>query len=117
MEIEEAIDLIRFTLSNHSKQNWVDLGCGEGVFTIALASLLPKASMIKAIDLDTKALKKIPGEANGVVIEKVVADFTSESIAFRELDGIIMANSLHYVKDKESFVRRMFESLKLSGNF
>lgn len=117
MGIEEAIDLIRFTPSNHPKQVWADFGCGEGVFTSALASLLPEGSTIKDIDLDRRALRKMPAESNGVVIEKVVGDFTSDAIVFHEMDGIIMANSLHYVKDKERFVRRMFEALKVGGNF
>jgi trans-aconitate methyltransferase len=117
MGIKEAINLIRFTTSNNSTQVWVDLGCGDGVFTRALANLLPKGSLIHAIDIDGKAIRKIPDEYEGVVIEKSVMDFTSDAIVLNQLDGIIMANSLHYVKEKESFVTRMFGSLKLGGDF
>jgi SAM-dependent methyltransferase len=115
--IKEAIDLIRFPVSNNSKQIWADLGCGDGLFTRALASLLPKGSSIQAIDIDEKAMRKIPNEFEGLGIEKSVMDFASDAIAFHQLDGIIMANSLHYVKDKESFLIRMIDSLKTGGQF
>ncbi|MGZ3938469.1 MAG: class I SAM-dependent methyltransferase [Flavisolibacter sp.] len=117
MGIKEAIDLIRFTQRDNSRQIWADLGCGEGVFTKALASLLPGGSSIHAIDLDKRVIRKIPAEYEGVSIEKSVMDFTSDTIAFQQMDGIMMANSLHYVKDKEAFVTRMIDSLKPGGYF
>lgn len=117
MEIREAINLIRFTPTNEPIQIWADLGCGNGVFTKALASLLPDGSWIHAIDLDASAIRQIPDEYNGIGIEKSVMDFTSEGIVFHQMDGIIMANSLHYIKDKEPFVRRMMEALKSEGLF
>ncbi|MGZ3852262.1 MAG: class I SAM-dependent methyltransferase, partial [Flavisolibacter sp.] len=117
MGIKEAIDLIRFTQRDNPRQIWADLGCGEGVFTKALASLLPGGSSIHAIDLDKRVIRKIPAEYEGVSIEKSVMDFTSDTIAFQQMDGIMMANSLHYVKDKEAFVTRMIDSLKPGGYF
>lgn len=117
MGIKEAIELIKFTPGDQSMQIWADLGCGEGVFTKALATLLPAGSLIRAIDLDEKAIKKIPGEFEGVVIEKTVMDFTSRSVVFQQMDGILMANSLHYIKDKASFLARTIHSLKPNGHF
>jgi 2-polyprenyl-3-methyl-5-hydroxy-6-metoxy-1,4-benzoquinol methylase len=117
MEISEAIDLIRFNPGNNRKQKWADLGCGDGLFTKALASLLSDGSSIHAIDRDKRAIRKIPDEYEGVIIEKSVMDFTSEEVVFQEMDGFIMANSLHYVKDKQPFVIRMLDSLKVGGLF
>ena len=117
MKLQDAIDLIRFAPGNEQKQVWADLGCGNGLFTCALASLLPGHSMIHAIDADKKAIREIPNSYNGVRIEKSVLDFTSDSIVFHQLDGIMMANSLHYVKEKEPFLKRMIASLKIGGYF
>jgi len=117
MEIHEAIDLIRFTLTKEQIQIWADLGCGSGLFTRALASLLPEGSWIHAIDTDEKTIREIPDSYNGVRIEKSILDFTSNSIVFNQMDGIMMANSLHYVKEKEPFLKRMLESLKIDGYF
>lgn len=117
MEIQEAIDLIRFTPTKEQIQTWADLGCGRGLFTKALTSLLPKGSRIHAIDADEKTIREIPDSYNGIGIEKSVLDFTSDSIVFHQMDGIMMANSLHYVKEKEPFLRKMMESLKIGGYF
>ena len=117
MEIHEAIDLIQFTPGNEQNQVWADLGCGNGLFTKALASLLPGGSIIQAIDADKKAIREIPDSCNGVGIEKSVLDFTSDSLVFHRMDGVMMANSLHYVKEKETFLKRMTASLKIGGYF
>ena len=117
MELHEAIDLIRFTPGKEQNQFWGDLGCGSGLFTMALASLLPGGSSIHAIDADRKAIREIPDSYNGIGIEKFVLDFTSDSLVFDQVDGIMMANSLHYVKEKETFLRRMITSLKIGGYF
>ena len=117
MEIREAIDLIRFTPAKEQVQTWADLGCGAGVFTRALASLLPEGSRIHAIDTDEKAIAKIPDSCHEVDIEKTVLDFTSNNVVLSQVDGIMMANSLHYVKEKEPFLKRMMDALKTGGYF
>jgi trans-aconitate methyltransferase len=116
LEIKEAIDLISFPVKE-GVQTWADLGCGSGLFTKALASLLPKNSTVHAVDVDAKALQKIPKEYNGVRLETSVMDFSSGAFPFHQLDGILMANSLHYVKDKELFLSRMMDALKEGGYF
>jgi trans-aconitate methyltransferase len=117
MEIKEAIDLIRFTAGKEPNQDWADLGCGNGLFTRALASLLPAGSRIHAIDADEKVIREIPGLYNGVAIEKSALDFTSGSVVFHQMNGIMMANSLHYVEEKEPFLKRMIASIKIGGYF
>jgi len=117
MELKNAIDLIRFNPRVEENQKWADLGCGTGLFTKALANLLPKGSHIHAIDADKNAIKQIPVAYKGIHIESSVGDFTDEAFQFEEMDGIMMANSLHYVKDKENFLKRMINSLSVAGYF
>jgi SAM-dependent methyltransferase len=97
---------------------WADLGCGDGTFTRALAHLLVPGSVVHAVDLDNAALRNIPAETQGVRIATHRADFTRAPWPFEErLDGILMANSLHYVRDQESFIRQCDERLKAGGRF
>jgi trans-aconitate methyltransferase len=84
---------------------WADLGCGDGTFTIALADLLASGSVIHAIDLDGSALRRIPSTRKGVGITTHRGDFTKQAWPFADVDGILMANSLHYVENQESFIR------------
>jgi trans-aconitate methyltransferase len=116
LELKDAIDLIRFS-TNENVQTWADFGCGSGLFTKALASLLPHGSRIHAIDVDEKAIQKIPKEYNVVSIETSVMDFSLGVFPFHEIDGILMANSLHYVKAKEPLLNQMMNALKDNGCF
>jgi trans-aconitate methyltransferase len=83
---------------------WADLGCGVGTFTLALAALLAAGSTIHAMDRDGAALRKIPSAFNGVRVSTHRGDFTDQTWPFADLDGILMANSLHYVADQATFI-------------
>jgi ubiquinone/menaquinone biosynthesis C-methylase UbiE len=96
---------------------WADLGCGDGTFTVALAALVGSGSTIHVIDRDRAALKRIPPAPNGVRITTHHADFTDHPWPFADLDGILMANSLHYVEDQAAFIRRCDDYMKSRGRF
>jgi len=117
MQLKEAVQLIHNNLiSKRNKQVWTDLGCGSGTFTKALASLLLENSLIYAIDKSRIDLDRIPAQFEKVTIKKILADFTKEEFP-NNLDGILMANSLHYVKEKDLFIRKMGTHLKNEGCF
>ena len=117
MELSQAISLIQSKhILKNEKQTWADLGCGSGVFTNALAHLLKDDSKIFAVDKNASALKNLP-EFHSVSIEKMEADFITEELNIEKLDGILMANSLHYVKDKLSFIKNIERHFKGKGRF
>jgi SAM-dependent methyltransferase len=88
---------------------WAELGAGEGNFTRALAEVLGPGAHITAIDKDARALKAIGGG-----IETRVADFT-RPLDLDELDGILMANSLHYVRDTQPVLEGVLKMLRPGG--
>jgi hypothetical protein len=57
-------------------------------------------------------LNEIPNELNECRIEKIQLDFINDKLPFINLDGLLMANSLHYVKDKLSFFSNVNVYLK-----
>ena len=83
---------------------WADLGCGDGTFTVALADLLAPGSVIHAMDRNRAALRRIPSHRRDVRVHTHLGDFI-EPWPFGSVDGILMANSLHYVANQEAFVR------------
>jgi ubiquinone/menaquinone biosynthesis C-methylase UbiE len=118
MEPAEAINMLANEHLNFpGAQQWADLGCGSGTFTLALAGLLHPQSMIYAMDMNERNIKQIPTHYNKVTIEKITGDFNQQDIIFKNLDGILMTNSLHYVKDKASFIKRTSAWLKEDGCF
>jgi len=96
---------------------WADLGCGDGTFTRALAELLVAGSTIHAIDQDRSALRRIPSVHAGVRITTHRGDFTSQPWPFIGLDGVLMANSLHYVADPAAFFRACESHMKRPRRF
>jgi ubiquinone/menaquinone biosynthesis C-methylase UbiE len=94
---------------------WADLGSGEGAFTLALADLVGPGSHITAVDRDGGALRYLERDRfPGVEIETKVGDFT-RPLALSNLDGIVMANSLHFVRDKEPVLESVREMLRPGG--
>ncbi|RBL90676.1 class I SAM-dependent methyltransferase [Chitinophaga flava] len=113
MELQDAIQLIQHT---YSPGTWADLGCGSGLFTYALANLLPVGSTIYAIDKSPVHLASHPNPAHNRIIPQQL-DFMVEDLPATQLEGILMANSLHYVKDKPALLSRLIRHLSPQGKF
>lgn len=112
MNSTEARQLIEAAIPDKTTATWADLGCGAGTFTYAVADLLGDESKIWAVDKLTQHL----GEKRGAVeIEFLQADIEQQSLPLKELDGIIMANTLHYIKDQAGFLQHLHSYLKDSG--
>jgi ubiquinone/menaquinone biosynthesis C-methylase UbiE len=98
---------------------WADFGAGSGAFTLALRELIGPHANIYAVDKDQRALRdlekahreKFTTSQNTHIVR---ADF-SGALSLPPLDGIVMANSLHYFKDQEKILRHVRSFLKLNG--
>ena len=97
---------------------WADLGSGEGAFTLALADLLGPGGTIHSIDRDGRALRvqerAIRDAFAGVTLRPLVADFAAP-LDLPPLDGIVMANSLHFERDKLAVLRLARRYLRPAG--
>jgi ubiquinone/menaquinone biosynthesis C-methylase UbiE len=114
MQQSEAIALIKKGITGEYPQHWADLGCGTGTFTLALASLLPPESFITAID---KSHQHLPAISNGIKIDFRKADFVNEPITLSPLDGMLMANSLHFVANKVKLIQQLESVFKNNPKF
>lgn len=100
---------------NLHKQLWIDLGAGSGTFTTTLAKLLGVQSTVYAIDKDKGSLTEIVQPENGAKIITQVDDFMRDDFQIPVVDGILMANALHYVKDQYSFLTKIKDRLRNGG--
>ncbi len=117
MNSQDAIALIQDkNIFSGTKTVWADLGCGTGLFTYALASLLNEESIIFAIDKNISSFKTI-SSMKGVTINKIELNFESDDLPFDSLDGILMANSLHFVKNKKRIIEKMKSYLSANSCF
>ena len=101
---------------------WADLGSGRGAFTLALAELLGPTGTIWSVDRDahlleeqTACLRALPAD-RALSVHPLVGDFT-HPLALPPLDGIVMANSLHFVADPGPVLGRIVSLLRPGGRF
>jgi len=98
---------------------WADLGAGSGAFTLALRELIGAEATIFAVDKDRARLAELEdawrarfGDVRGLHLLNV--DF-SRALNLPPLDGIVMANSLHFFRDKRKILEHVGTLLKPDG--
>lgn len=119
MDHTDHVNLLRPAHLTPGSQ-WADLGAGSGAFTLALRELLGPDSDIHAVDTDRPRLAELQRTwqtrfgADTSRLHLLPADFT-RPLAIPPLDGVLMANSLHFFKEKQSLLHHVQSLLKPGG--
>jgi ubiquinone/menaquinone biosynthesis C-methylase UbiE len=98
----------------------LDVGCGPGFFTTALAGLAGDSGKVIAADLQEGMLEQLRNKIIGTELEKriLLHQCKPDGIALREqVDFILAFYMVHEVPDKESFFKELFSILKPGGQF
>ena len=98
---------------------WADFGAGSGAFTLALCELVGLDATIYGVDKDRASLNHLDSShrARFHSTDNLIllhGDF-SRPLDLPPLDGVVMANSLHFLKDKEKVLRHVRGCLKPNG--
>lgn len=97
---------------------WADFGSGTGAFTLALADLIGAKGTIYSVDKDDGALREqersMRARFHTVAVHYLTADFTRR-LDLPILDGVVMANSLHFHREKDAIVQLVWEYLRSGG--
>lgn len=97
---------------------WADLGAGTGNFTWALAELLGAQATIHALDRDGRAVEaqraRIAAEPPAASVLPRQAD-VARPLDLPGLDGLLLANLLHFVRNQEELLRRLVTHLRPGG--
>ena len=117
MNHQDHVHHLRKGISEHGGV-WADLGSGEGAFTLALADLIGLTGHIYTVDKNQGALRQQERAMRslfpGIHVDYLTADFT-HPLDLPPLDGIVMANSLHYVRQKDPLLQRLRSYLRPAG--
>lgn len=118
MTAEETEALIRPGIPDVKTEGapvWADFGAGWGNFTLALRRLLGNDAAIHAVDRDADGLRTIQQRHQQQYAAAPLTlwphDFT-QPINLPPLDGLVMANALHFVP-----TQRQVEVLTLLGSY
>jgi ubiquinone/menaquinone biosynthesis C-methylase UbiE len=117
MDHRDHVRLIRGGVEG-TGPHWLELGAGEGAFTLALAEILGPAGRILALDRDGRALaaaadafaRRFPGGS----LDTLVGDFTT-SLPAGPFDGVLAANSLHFVRDRRAVLSAIRGAIRPDG--
>lgn len=97
---------------------WADLGCGDGVFSYLLGEALAPGSQLYAVDKAPGVLRQLTrnlaGRCRNITLHPTQADFT-QPLALPPLDGIVLANALHFVEIKTPVLEQLALLLKPSA--
>jgi SAM-dependent methyltransferase len=124
MEHKDHVGLLRPAIPAPSPDAvWADFGAGTGAFTLALADLLGPGAQVIAIDRDRGSLQANARAVGGAFPETQfttsVANFRSSLPDLPALDGLVAANSLHFVPRSEqaAVISALAARLKPGGTF
>lgn len=124
MNHRDHVNLLRGAITQPGGQ-WADFGSGGGAFTLALRELVGADAEIFSIDQDAGRLREQEHAFHEQFPETqfpksnihfLRADFTRE-LNLPPLDGIVMANALHYFRNKEAVLKHTRGFLKPRGVF
>jgi SAM-dependent methyltransferase len=117
MDHADHVALIRAGVEG-AGPGWLELGAGEGAFTLALADVLGSGGEIVALDRDGAALARAQAAVRatypGVAVVPEVADFTRR-IPPGPFDGVLAANSLHFVRGRGPLLAAIRAALATNG--
>jgi ubiquinone/menaquinone biosynthesis C-methylase UbiE len=117
MDHNDHVNLLR--PANLAQGVYADFGAGSGAFTLALCELVGLDSTIYAVDKDRASLNQLDSahraRFNTTRNLLLLPNDFSRPLDLPPLDGIVMANSLHFFKDKEKILRHVQKFLKPNG--
>lgn len=120
MDHEAAVRLIAPAVER-AGGTWADLGAGTGTFSRALAAVLGSTGRVIAVEREAagvRALERLARQQDdgGAPIVVLQADFTG-TLALPPLDGVLLANALHFVPDdaQAAVLGRLAAGLRAGG--
>jgi ubiquinone/menaquinone biosynthesis C-methylase UbiE len=118
MNDADALALLRAAISATDGETWADLGAGTGVFTRALATLVGPDGRVFAVDVDDRALGAVrdwAARARSVAPVSTIRGDVARGLGLPPLDGVVMANVLHFVREAEDALALVVSQLRPGG--
>lgn len=102
-----------FKLINPQKnQRYLDVGCGSGNYTIALAKM---GADITGLDVSEEMLTK--ARAKQSALNWIQGDAKALPFADGSFDGVLCFLAIHHIRDLSAFFSEAFRILKPNGKF
>lgn len=96
----------------------LDLGCGPGFFTLAMARMVGETGKVFAADLQDEMLQKVKNRIQGTGFESRIILHRSESGSMgisERVDFVLLFYMVHEVSDKERLFNQIFSIVQPDG--
>ncbi len=119
MDHQDHVNLIRPGVIPESRV-WAEFGSGSGHFTLALAEVLGAEGTIYSVDKNHRALQQQERRLDSLLavnrpkLHFINADYT-KPIELPPLDGVLLANALHFQRHKGSVLQAIHRYLLPGG--
>jgi SAM-dependent methyltransferase len=120
MTTREAVELLEGAIPLEPGA-WADLGAGDGTFTRALVERLAPGSRIYAVDREPRAVAALERWAArhaphvNVLVADLALPFELPGVQGGTLDGILLANTLHFIADANAVLARLAARVRTGG--
>jgi trans-aconitate methyltransferase len=120
MNHADHVQLIEAGIERNSGGVWADFGAGSGAFTLAIRDIVGPDAAIIAIDRDGASLETLRATMErrfpDTRLRVIQADIAGR-LALPPLDGIIAANAIHYIPERNhvALLHRWKEYLQPAG--
>jgi len=100
---------------------WADVGAGDSPFTRALASRLGEGGRLYAVERDSRAIAALRRWAARSPTQVIPVDadltrpFELPGLSGARLDGMLLANALHYVREPGPVLSRLVAMVRPGG--
>jgi len=117
MDAQEAERLIEPAVPSGAGV-WADFGAGDGIFTRALAARLGPGARVFAVDRDARALAALERSVAGITSVRADLEqpFELPGAPPGTLDGLLLANTLHFMRDAPAVLARLVAWLRPGGS-
>lgn len=117
MNHKDHVNLLREGISEPGGV-WAEFGSGSGAFTLALAELLGPGAQIYSVDKKKSALRRqktaLGKNFPRTYLQTITADYT-RPLDLPPLDGVVMANALHFQRQKDGVLQLIHRYLRPGG--
>ena len=105
-------------LGYQKDQDFADIGCGTGLFTLPAAEIGGQKAIVYAIDISEEMLmdvKQYAQEAGLHQIQTVISDEYDMKIKENSVDFVLICTVLHEIEDKRRFLAEAKRICKSNG--
>ncbi|MFW9924270.1 MAG: class I SAM-dependent methyltransferase [Candidatus Thorarchaeota archaeon] len=95
----------------------LDVATGDGEFITSIAPILKRYDKFFGVDCCSEEITKAKKNTKNLPVEFKVIDAEKLPFENESFDTVMIANSLHHLKNVNHVLQEMFRVLKIGGNF